>query len=473
MWENQNRGHAGVASEEDFLGNLLPYWIETYFKRPSYLKIDNKPVLFIYRPEYLVDDLGGVEKVKQALEKARDACKQAGFDGLVILGEYRGTDPRPLKLMVDEGLDCAFQYCWPVGGDPTPEAAVKAQEGYWQAWKDMDVLPFVITLSMGWDSTPWHPTFSAWRLPPNDFRALCERGKAFMQTLPADSLGRKMVLLDNWNEFGEGHYIAPHRQYGFGYLDAVRDVFTDAPKEHIDLVPDDVGLGPYDSLFRATLAFEEQRAKRVTAPGGDAPGLLAWWSFDEEGDSPVALDYSGHGAGGLLRDAKRTEGHRGKALVCDGGCVEVPPRASATPTREISIDCWIKTEVPDQSDKWFVNCLYGTGETGFRLGVSGGKLCFSIPKTAWSHHTVADSPVPLGRWVHVAATYDGQTMRLFMDGRLCASMERGGRINPTDTHLCLGSYDVKHRAYFDGLLDEVRILSRALTEAEIAKRAGA
>ena len=463
MWENQSRGTSGVASEEDLLQNLLPFWIEEYFKRDSYLKIDNKPVLFIYRPEYLVDDLGGVEQVKQALNKAREACREAGFDGLILLGEYRGTDPRPLQLMVDEGLDYAFQYCWPVGGDPEPQVAIEAQEQYWQAWREMDVIPFVTTLTMGWDSTPWHPTFSAWRLPPRDFETLCERGKAFMQTLPEGSLGRRMALLDNWNEFGEGHYIAPHRQYGFGYLDAVRNVFTDAPKAHVDLVPEDVALGPYDRLFAATRTYEEARTKRVTSPGGDAPGLLAWWTFDEDGQDPVALDGSGHGLGGMLRDAERTEGQRGRGLLCKGGCVEIPPRALATPTRAMSIDCWIKTEVPDQSDKWFVNCLYGTAESGFRLGLSGGKLCFSIPKTAWSHHMVADQPVPLGQWVHVLATYDGSTMRLYMDGRLCASMERGGRINPTDTHLCLGSYDVQHRAYFDGVLDEVRIWAKALT----------
>ncbi|MBM3498762.1 MAG: hypothetical protein FJX74_08830, partial [Armatimonadetes bacterium] len=467
MWENQSRGTSGIASEEDLLQNLLPFWIEEYFKRDSYLKVDNKPVLFIYRPEYLVDDLGGVPQVRQALDKAREACRQAGFDGLLLLGEYRGTDPRPLQLMVDEGLDYAFQYCWPVGGDPAPDVGIKAQEDYWQAWKTMDVIPFVTTLTMGWDSTPWHPTFSAWRLPPQDFQTLCERGKAFVQTLPETSLGRRMVLLDNWNEFGEGHYIAPHRQYGFGYLDAVRNAFTDAPGAHVDLAPEDVGLGPYDRLFAATLTFEEARVKRVTAPEGDAPGLLAWWTFDEDDADPVALDWSGHGLGGMLRDAQRVEGRAGKALLCQGGCVEVPPRAFVTPTREMSLECWIRTEVPNQSDKWCVNCLYGTGETGFRLGLSGGKLSFAIPKTAWSHHLVADAPVPLGQWVHVLATYDGRTMRVYQDGRLCASLERGGRINPTETHLCLGSYDVKHRAYFDGLLDDVRIWAKTLEPKDL------
>jgi len=88
-----------------------------------------------------------------------------------------------------------------------------------------------------------------------------------MGRLPESSLGRKLLLLDNWNEFGEGHYIAPHRQYGFKYLDAVRSVFTSAPESHIDLIPEDVGLGPYGSLFKQTLAFESLRSKRVNLVG--------------------------------------------------------------------------------------------------------------------------------------------------------------------------------------------------------------
>ena len=49
MWENQSRGQAGVADERDLLRNLLPFWIENYFTHPSYLKIDNQPVLFVWQ----------------------------------------------------------------------------------------------------------------------------------------------------------------------------------------------------------------------------------------------------------------------------------------------------------------------------------------------------------------------------------------------------------------------------------------
>ena len=80
-----------------------------------------------------------------------------------------------------------------------------------------------------------------------------------------------MLLLDNWNEWGEGHYIAPYREYGFGYLDAVRRVFSTAPPEHEDLIPEDIGMGPYDTAIRGHFQREEEHrrlmTRRVVRPG--------------------------------------------------------------------------------------------------------------------------------------------------------------------------------------------------------------
>ncbi|MGD0900669.1 MAG: hypothetical protein ABR915_22785, partial [Thermoguttaceae bacterium] len=58
----------------------------------------------------------------------------------------------------------------------------------------------------------------------------------FMPSLPGDSLGRRVVMLANWNEFGEGHFMLPAASAGFGYLDALREVFT-AGGPHEDAVP--------------------------------------------------------------------------------------------------------------------------------------------------------------------------------------------------------------------------------------------
>jgi hypothetical protein len=243
MWTNDYQG-GRVSDENDLLNNLLPYWIETFFKHPSYLKIDNKPLLVIYRPEFLVDDLGSVENVRRALDKMREKCKEAGFDGLIIIGEYRGLDPNHLKLMRDMGLDYTSAYVWPVAGNPTPDVAIQKQIEYWTKTRDMGIIPEIVTVSMGW--TGWQDEGSIWKLPPEDFKRLCLKAKEFIKTLPSSQLGSKIILIDNWNEFGEGHYIMPHRHYGFGYLDAIREVFSNAPKQHIDLIPQDLGLGPYE-----------------------------------------------------------------------------------------------------------------------------------------------------------------------------------------------------------------------------------
>jgi hypothetical protein len=468
MWENQFRGHAGVSSEDDLLKNLMPFWIANYFKHPSYLVIDNKPLLFIYRPEYVIDDLGGKPQARQAFDKMRQACRDAGFAGLYLLGEDRGTARAPLELMADLGLDYSFSYCWPVADDPDGPAAIAAQEKFWQARKELKVLPDLLTVSMGWDSTPWSPSFSKWRLTPAEFEIACRKADAFADALPKDSLASRLVLLDNWNEFGEGHYIAPHRQYGFGYLDAVRAAFSDAPAEHEDLMPQDLGLGPYDKLFAQKKARDAEAMRRVVQKGGDAPGLVAWWTFDETGDEPFAWDYTGHGHGGRLHEARRVDGHAGKALECAGGCVEIPASPEFAPRKGITIACWLKTEVGNQDDTWFVNRIHdGHLDAGYRFGVNKGCLTWAVPQSIWSHHLTSQEPLPLGRWVPVAGTCDNRTIRIYMDGHPVAEMPRWGTVKDGGTRLVLGNYDTGHRAYFHGLLDDVRIFDHALSEAEL------
>jgi hypothetical protein len=119
MWENQARdmdswGQSGVSGEADLLERLLPFWMTNYFQHPSYLKIDNKPLLYIYDAYKLSKDLGGPAKVAQALDKMRELCRHQGFDGLYILSELRNTNPDELAIRKQMGFDCIFEYCWPV-----------------------------------------------------------------------------------------------------------------------------------------------------------------------------------------------------------------------------------------------------------------------------------------------------------------------------------------------------------------------
>ena len=104
------------------------------------------------------------------------------------------------------------------------------------------------SLSMGWDREAWGVREGGW-LPAADYRTLAQWARdEFMPCLPEDSLGRRMVLLANWNEFGEGHFLMPSALVGFGYVDALRDVFT-AGGPHADAVPTPKQKSRFTALF--------------------------------------------------------------------------------------------------------------------------------------------------------------------------------------------------------------------------------
>ncbi len=252
MWENGNL--AGVSDMDDLMHQLFPYWMEHYFKRPNYLVIDNKPVLFIYDIQRFVKDLGSVEAVKAATDAMRAAAIDEGFDGLYLLAEHRGNSQHILGMMRDCGMDYSFAYCFhSVSPEASQEEAVAHLHDLHTARFGMrSIIPDVPTLSVGWNPEPWeaftnyHPS-PHWWLKPEAYKAQARNLRALMEQQPSDSLSSRMVMLDNLNEWGEGHYILPHREFGFGYLDAVRSVFTDSDDPHMDILPDEVGLGPYDA----------------------------------------------------------------------------------------------------------------------------------------------------------------------------------------------------------------------------------
>jgi len=275
MWENANQQLSVPSSESDFLTKLVPFWIETYFRRSDYLLIDGKPVFSVYNPERFVTELGGEERAAVAIEKMRVACVRAGFKGLHLLGQSCWGSPAELQRQTAQirrlGLDASWAYHWPTftgafAGErrPTGAQAIAAQEHLWRTQPQ----PNLLTLSMGWDEAPWRFKYSKiqWRLTPGEFKTLAEKAKTILDQRTGDGLESRVVLLDNWNEFGEGHYIFPTKGSGFGYLDAVRAVFAPAAGEHRDVTPAEIGRGPYDAAYRASRDRRSNAGPRPASP---------------------------------------------------------------------------------------------------------------------------------------------------------------------------------------------------------------
>ena len=74
--------------------------------------------------------------------------------------------------------------------------------------------------------------------------------------------------------------------------------------------------------------------------------------------------------------------------------------------------------------------------------------------------------VPVGLWTHLAATYDGATQRLFVNGTQVSSLAVAGTIMTSTSPLKIGGNAIWGE-WFNGTIDEIRIYNRALTATEI------
>jgi hypothetical protein len=196
-------------------------------------------------------------------------------------------------------------------------------------------------------------------------------------------------------------------------------------------------------------------------------GLVAAYGFNE-GSGVQVVDASGQGHTGTISSATRTaSGRFGAALSFNGtsAWVTVADAASLDLTTGMTIEAW-------------VNPTSGTGWRSVVLKESSGGLAYALysansaSRPAGYVHTNTDvglngtSAVALNTWTHLALTYDGATMRMFVNGAQVSSRAVAGSAIVTSGALRIGGNSVWGE-YFRGVIDEVRIYNRPLTAAEI------
>ena len=251
-WEN---GSIGVSGSQDFRENVVPFWMEQYFKDPSYLVVDNKPVVSIYNFSRLKEGFGSVEGIRAEMDYLRQACIDEGFDGCIILMSSSTMSETEMQEMSDAGIDCIYNYSWGQSA-----AVVETQMANLEKQRDLGGVDMMVTMSMGRDDTPWERNAGGFA-SVEDFRRLVEWSEdTFIPSLPADSLGKRFVMFGNWNEYGEGHFLSPTNLHGFEYLDAIRDVYTGGG-EHEDISPTEGQKARFTHLY----VQDRQRIKPYSA----------------------------------------------------------------------------------------------------------------------------------------------------------------------------------------------------------------
>lgn len=275
MWEN---GNSNCAGSEDFRENLVPYWVEYYFKDPRYLKIDNKPLFSFISYGGLKRDFGDEpEKIKAETDYLRNAAKTAGFDDLIIITTYNSSNKAEMENIKNSGIDYIYAYSW---GYST--ASVDTQISFMQNQANAPFDDIIPSPGMGRNDDPWGRGDGQGAFAELDEyeRLLNWVKNSFMPARPEGSLAQSMVLLDNWNEFGEGHFLMPAGLAGFGYLDAIRRVFAPG-SEPRNTVPTSEQLDRFTKLYPRG-RYVPPRV--IPAPPAVPETVIKGWYFEDEDD---------------------------------------------------------------------------------------------------------------------------------------------------------------------------------------------
>jgi hypothetical protein len=208
----------------------------------------------------------------------------------------------------------------------------------------------------------------------------------------------------------------------------------------------------------------------ASAAYGSDQGQVAYWNFDE-GKGNALQDLSGHDNHGEIRGATWVKSGAGYALSFDGvdDYVDCGNGPSLDITGPITLQAWVKPTAANQGEpgivgKFFESYAFTYYSTAHFYISSGGNN--------------VQGPLKVNVWTHIAASFDGQTMRIYLNGEewgtkksKFTTVNHGKNFlmgcivgNPTSADRSL-----RGTAFFPGLIDGVRVHNRVLEHEEVVK----
>ena len=200
-------------------------------------------------------------------------------------------------------------------------------------------------------------------------------------------------------------------------------------------------------------------------------GLRAAYGFEETPGTSVALDATPFHNNGSVNGPARIEGRFGQGMRFDGvdDIINVADSDSLDLTRSMTLMAWVR---PDADSGWrtilmkerqngLAYALYANDSIGDGTPAGYVRLGFADREIA-----APDAPAT-GQWMHVAMTFGGGQIRIYVNGMLARSDYAYGSAPVSDRALRMGGNTVWSDEFFKGVLDEVRVYDRALSDLEI------
>lgn len=238
-----------------------------------------------------------------------------------------------------------------------------------------------------------------------------------------------------------------------------------------------VSLNLPERRKQATLAKSLQFSQSIqNALGAESAG---WWMF-ETVESGKTSDMSGNGNAGVISGAVWVEnggmqlsagGGTGSALSFDGADdnVSAGNGASLNITDAIAIEAWFYAKAWENPGGNCMRIVSKGQNEAYQLYIcKNSGLCFTIGAR---YTPAACKKISLEQWYHVAGTYDGSVAKIYVNGQLSSDQETFNQAIPiTADELFIGNWKTgSGERPFNGLIDDVRIYSQALTAGDIQR----
>ena len=205
----------------------------------------------------------------------------------------------------------------------------------------------------------------------------------------------------------------------------------------------------------------------VTVSNTAPSGLVAAFGFNE-GSGAMVVDSSGRNHTGTITNATwAAAGKFGGALQFNGqsSWVTVPDTAALDLTNGMTLEAWVN---PAGLSGWRTAIMKESTGLSYALYANDNSPnpAVTVRIGTADRSAAGTSQLPLNTWTHLAATYDGAQLRLYVNGVQAGSRAQTGNMVVSTGPLRIGGNAV-WTEFFSGLIDEVRVYNRALSAAEI------
>ncbi len=281
LFENQGFKNGAKLSFEDFKTYVWDYWVEWYFRDDRYLRVDNKAVLQWFRSDLIFTMF---DDPKTVVDFMKEDIKNYGYDGLILLAQGTNLSESTAQRYANIGFDGIGAYGWDANSnEPSYLATVNGINlQITQKMPEFSYLPCVATGRniIGWDNVRTEmatPMQHAEVL--SDYKALLSQ----QASVKGDGWEDELLYFSTWNEYGEGHWLAPSGLNGFGYADEWRNAFTSADTVHDDVTP------TINQKNRITHLYNDSRQPirpwlEVEQPKEDNEVVIKEYTFKSEAD---------------------------------------------------------------------------------------------------------------------------------------------------------------------------------------------